>query len=274
MSQPGNYQTAFPQGPIALAGGRVSVEWQRFFLNGWNRSGGAAGVDMTYQVTQINLALSIAQDAAKAAATAEADAQIGIQAAADAERDAQAGIKAAGAAQEAADAAQAAANKADQDAQAGISAASAAQTTANAAQTTANTAEQDAQSGISAAASAQQTANEALIRGNICINGQYAVAGNTQQYVVGLIMGNDGVPYLWYDGSSVKAVGLAANGTSPSFSAVTLSQLLQLTPVPSSQISGMANPKPGMVMMSSDNGSLYYRGQDSKWHQIATSGTL
>lgn len=274
MSQPGNYQTAFPQGPIALAGGRVSVEWQRFFLNGWNRSGGATGVDMTYQVTRIDLALSTAQDAAKAAATAEADAQTGIQAAAAAERDAQAGIKAAGTAQEAADAAQAAANKADQDAQAGISAASAAQTAANAAQTTANAAEKDAQSGISAAASAQQTANEALIRGNICVNGEYAVAGNPQQYVVGLIMGNDGVPYLWYDGSSVKAVGLAANGTSPSFSAVTLSQLLQLTPVPSSQISGMANPKPGMVMMSSDNGSLYYRGQDSKWHQIATSGTL
>jgi len=107
VTEPANYQTAFPQGPIAQTGGRISLEWQRFFLNGWNRTGGAAGIDMTYEVTQIDLALTTAQAAQKIAEQAETDAQTGIanakaaQTSADkAERDAQTGIANAASAQQ------------------------------------------------------------------------------------------------------------------------------------------------------------------------------
>ncbi|QQX91336.1 hypothetical protein IGS75_01450 [Gluconobacter sphaericus] len=208
---------------------------------------------MTYQVAQIGVALSTAQGAAKAAATAEANAQ--------------AAIDAASTAQKAAQEAQSSADAAESDAQTGIAAAARAQAAAETAQSSANTAEADAQTGIKNAVTAQT-------RANLCVNGQYAVAGSPAQYGLGLVMGADGNPYFWYDQTTPTQLALVTTGSSPTFEAVTLSELLQLTPVPSSQISGMANAKAGMVMMSLDNGNLYYRGQDENWHQIATSGTL
>jgi len=117
VTDPANYQTAFPQGPIAQAGGRVSLEWQRFFLNGWNRTGGAPGVDMTYEVTQIDLALNTAQAAQKIAEQAETDAQTGITDAKAAQDDADTAQKAAEAADADAKAAQQTANTAVSDAE-------------------------------------------------------------------------------------------------------------------------------------------------------------
>lgn len=241
-----NYQTAFPQGPITSTGLMISMEWQRAFLTVWNRTGGAPGIDMTYQVSQITQALKAAQAA---------------------ESDAQSAIRSAASAQNAAAKAQASADAAEQNAQTGIATATTAQKSAGAAQTSADAAEKDARTGIANAAAAQA-------RADISVNGQYGVAGSPTQYGLGLVMGTDGSPYFWYNQTNPAQIALVTPESSPSFAALTIRQALQLTPVPSSQIRQTPNPKPGMVMMSSDNGNLYYRGQDGNWHQIATSGTL
>lgn len=100
MNKAANYQTAFPQGPVTNNGLMISAEWQRSWLTLWNRTGGALGVDMTYQVGQISLAINTAQTAQKTATQAEENAQEAIKAAASAEQDAQTAIKSASQAEE------------------------------------------------------------------------------------------------------------------------------------------------------------------------------
>lgn len=52
VSGPSNYNTQFPQGPILDASGRLTVEWQRFFLRLFNRTGSGQGVDGAYVASQ------------------------------------------------------------------------------------------------------------------------------------------------------------------------------------------------------------------------------
>ena len=106
---PANYQTQFVVGPFVGANGYLSQQAQRFMLTLYNRTGSSAGVDMDYEVGQINLALFQAQAAQKAAAQAEDDAQTALTSAAaaqsvassalaqaaTAEKDAQSAMKAA-----------------------------------------------------------------------------------------------------------------------------------------------------------------------------------
>ncbi|KAB8122452.1 hypothetical protein D3W54_14775 [Komagataeibacter medellinensis] len=70
MSGPANYQVPFPQGPI-LINGQMTLEWQRFFLWLWNRTGGALGVDMAFEVEMIDEAQIVSATAQVAAAGAQ-----------------------------------------------------------------------------------------------------------------------------------------------------------------------------------------------------------
>jgi len=104
---PANLQTQFSIGPFVTPNGFLSPQAQRLMLLIYNRTGGAPGVDMTYEVTQITLALATAQGA-------EEDAQKGIAAAGAAQGTASLALATAGEAQ-------VTANEADSDAQKAIS---------------------------------------------------------------------------------------------------------------------------------------------------------
>lgn len=121
---PANLQTQFVVGQFVTPNGFLSPQAQRLMLLIYNRTGGAPGVDMTYEVTQITLALTTAQAAQKEAEQAEVDAQTGIAAAKTAQATAVSAMA------EAMDAQDNAA-KAETDAQEGIANAAAAQETAN-----------------------------------------------------------------------------------------------------------------------------------------------
>jgi len=104
---PANYQTQFVVGPMTGAGGNLTVQGRQFLLALWNRTGGAPGYDISFEVTQINIALSTAQEA-------EVDAQKGISAAATAQGTASQALTTANQAQTTAD-------QAEKDAQTAIS---------------------------------------------------------------------------------------------------------------------------------------------------------
>lgn len=76
-----NYQTGFPQGPMAM-NGSMTPEWQRFFLWMFNRTGAAQGIDGAFlsrqsaqNTTDIAALTLLAKEALQDAELALADAQ-------------------------------------------------------------------------------------------------------------------------------------------------------------------------------------------------------
>lgn len=50
------YPVQFPQGPIVI-NGMMSVEWQRFFISLWNRTGAGSGQDGSLAIQEAETAL-------------------------------------------------------------------------------------------------------------------------------------------------------------------------------------------------------------------------
>lgn len=141
MSAAGNFQIAFPQGPIVNGNGMMSLEWQRFFLWMYNRSGGAQGVDAAYVSQVAQEATSAASAAAQAASAAQSAASAAMSAAEAAQAAADTANATAQSVGTQATAAQQAASQAAQAAASASGAASTAQASATKAQSTATDAQ-------------------------------------------------------------------------------------------------------------------------------------